>query len=199
MKVSDQWQIRWIKWWFPGRAMIVWESHPGPWESLAVGQYYSQSSPGCRRPEPVYKWRLRFESKKPGKQHEPARPGPPPVVGKKKAAEKIWILASTTEILSCTFCYEIGGHYSASVFHQIAILLVCLESVTHIMITFELLGFIYLLLRKPLAAPFPAPSLEVGAEIVTVTQRWDFTTSPENRSQELIVSTASGSYETSKL
>ena len=194
MKVSDQWQIRWIKWWFPGRAMIVWESHPGPWESLAVGQYYSQSSPGCRRPEPVYKWRLRFESKKPGKQHEPARPATSR--GKKESRREDLNFGVNHRN---TVMYFLLWNWRTLVFHQITILFVFLGSVTHTMRTYDLLGFIYLLLRKPLAAPCPAPSLEVGAEIVTVTQRWDFTTSPENRSQEHIVSTASGSYETSKL
>ena len=107
--------------------MIVWESHPGPWESSSRPVLLSLArAAGIHNRFTNDGWDFRVRSL----GSSTSRPGPPPVVGKKKAAEKIWILASTTEILSCTFCYEIGGHYYASVFHQIAILVVCLERVT---------------------------------------------------------------------
>ena len=108
-----------------------------------------------------------------GRSTSPLRPGPP-AVGKKKAGEEIWILASTTNtamdliympLRTCTISVRLSCIMSGECWCD------------HVMRTYKLPACIYLLLRNRWQL---WPSLEAGAEIVTVRGWWDFTTSPEN-------------------
>ena len=111
--------------------MISWKSNdclriPSWATRVQQSASITEPGPGCRRPEPVYKWRLRFQSKKPGKQHELTRPATSR--GKKESRREDLNFGVNHRNTLMEFLQDFLGHCAQS--RSMTILLVCLESVT---------------------------------------------------------------------